>query len=163
MKRRHDFSFRAPVEKHDFGRMAYHAVFVPEDILTLLPLAQYPRLRIDAEVGGLLTNCGLMMAKQRRYILLSAAFMKQAGLRFGDPVDVHFSIADQDRVDVPAELEEAIQRRARTREVWESLTPGKRRGLVHRVASAVRPETREQRVLEVLDQLVEQDIGGAKR
>lgn len=131
--------------------MAYKAVFIPDDILSRLPLSVHPRLRIDADVGGLLTNCGLMAAKRRRYILLSAAFMKQARLQLGQEVEVRFRIADQNAVDLPEDLERAIRRKPSIRSVWESLTPGKRRSLAYRVASAVQHHTREQRILEVLE------------
>ena len=147
--------FRGPIVEHDFGRMVYRAVFIPETILSLLPMSQFPRLRIDAEIGGLLTNCGLMAAKRRRYILLSAAFMKQAGLQLGQEVEVCFRVADQNAVDVPEDLEHAIFRSRTHREAWELLSPGKRRSFVHRVASAVQPHTREQRILEVLESVAE--------
>jgi Bacteriocin-protection, YdeI or OmpD-Associated/Domain of unknown function (DUF1905) len=150
---RFDFHFEGPIVEHDFGRMAYKAVFIPEEILAQLPLAQFPRLRIDAMVGGVLTNCGLMAAKRRRYILLSAAFMKQAGLKFGQQVDVQFRIADQNAVDVPDELEQAIRAHNALAELWDSLSPGKRRSFAYHVASATRSETREERVLEVIESL----------
>ena len=39
--------------------------------------------------------------------------------------------------------------------VWNSLTPGKKRGYVHRIATAKRDDTREKRVFEVLDNLMD--------
>ena len=153
--RRYEFSFRGPIVEHDFGRMAYKAVFFPEDVLRVLPMKQYPRLRIDAEIGGLFTNCGLMAAKQRRYILLSAAFMKQAALHCGQEIDVHFNIADQDAVEIPNDLEEAIDASVSTRAAWDSLTPGRRRSFAYRVAAVVNPTIREQRILEVLELISE--------
>jgi Bacteriocin-protection, YdeI or OmpD-Associated/Domain of unknown function (DUF1905) len=151
--RRFEYFFSGPIEKHDFGRMAYNAVFLPDSVLSKLPMAKYPRLRIDAEIGGLLTNCGLMAAKKRRYLLLSEAFMKQADLKFGQNVEVYFNIADQDAVEVPEDLEQAIFSSASSRSAWEALSAGKRRSFAFRVSSAARTYTREQRILEVIESI----------
>ena len=133
--------------------MAYHAVFLPQNLLTQLPLREFPRLRVDAEIRKCWLNAALQSAKRGKYLLLSADFLKEAGLALGDVAEVRFNIADQTAVEVPRELEDAVLRHPHTRQIWESLTPGRRRSHAYRVTKAVRPENREQRVLEVLEDM----------
>lgn len=152
---RYQHQFRSVVFRIDYGHMAYHGVFLPEALLEALPAARKPGFRIRAEVAGVELNCGLMAVKRSRYILLSNAFLKQAGLRPGQELLVRFSQVAGDAVALPPELEEALARDARAQRLWARLTPGKQRAYVHRIGSAVQEATRRRRVLEVLDALHE--------
>ncbi|MEM7677961.1 MAG: YdeI/OmpD-associated family protein [Myxococcota bacterium] len=150
------YRFTTTVDIYDFGRMQYTVAYVPGEIAAALPLSRYPRLRIDGRVGGVPFHGALQPAGGVWYLILSKRLLKDAGLVLGDEVGISFVIADQDAVDVPPDLEEAIQQRHDLREVWESLTPGRRRSFSHRVDSAVRLETRERRILEVIDAIMDE-------
>ncbi|MEM1295412.1 MAG: YdeI/OmpD-associated family protein, partial [Verrucomicrobiota bacterium] len=73
----------------------------------------------------------------------------------GDEVTVDFEIADQNEIEIPEDLFAELTRRVDLLDAWERLTIGKRRGLAHRVSSAKRVETREQRILEVIDYVMD--------
>ncbi|MEM8981122.1 MAG: YdeI/OmpD-associated family protein [Pseudomonadota bacterium] len=77
------------------------------------------------------------------------------GVALGDEVEVRFAVADQDAVNVPNALAEALETHGDLAEVWDSWTPGKRRGWAHRVASAKTAPTIAKRVDEVLTVLAE--------
>ncbi len=88
--------------------------------------------------------------------MVSKKLQKLCGVSLGDRVAVSFDIANQDAITVPCELQFALEANDAAREVWESWTAGKRRGFCYRVDSAKMPETRERRVEEVIDLLMEQ-------
>lgn len=146
-----EYVFTGMITARRFGRMTYHVVYLPSDLISRLPLSDYPRLRVNAMVGNAVLNGALQPAVGRWYVLLSTAFMKKAKLVLGQEVEVSFSIAEQDAVIVPEDLQDALDRDAAAQKIWDALTPGRRRGMAHRVASALRPDTRAQRILEVLE------------
>ncbi len=158
----YDYHFEAKVDLHDFGRMAYRVVYVPKKLLRQLPMKGNPRLRIDGEVAGLLFHGAFQPVGDGRYFLmLSKAFCKPAQIKVGDRVFVSFRIADQQAVHVPRELETALNANDRARKIWDSISAGKRRGFAYRVSSAKKPETRENRVEEVIETLFTlEDVAG---
>ena len=81
--------------------------------------------------------------------------MKKCGLEMGGDVLVSFRIADQNAVDVPSELQRALAANANAKQAWDKLTTGRKRGYAYRVASAKRMETRENRVDEVIDWVID--------
>ncbi|QDT05103.1 hypothetical protein K227x_35010 [Rubripirellula lacrimiformis] len=88
--------------------------------------------------------------------MVSKKLQKLCGVSMGDRVSVSFDIAVQDAITVPMELRYALEANDAAREVWDSWTAGKRRGFCYRVDSAKMVETRERRVEEVIDTLMEQ-------
>jgi uncharacterized protein YdeI (YjbR/CyaY-like superfamily) len=62
------------------------------------------------------------------------------------------------RWDVPDVLQRALEGDARALAGWNALSPGKRRGLAHRVASARTVPTRLRRLDEVLVALREGEV-----
>ena len=145
------FELFTKIKKHDFGRIAYTVAYLSKDLRKQLPLDKHPRLRIDGEVCGIRFNGALHPSRGRWYVLLPKKMLKKCGLKLGDDVLVMFRIADQNAVDVPDELRKALEANDRAGEAWRALTPGKRRGYAFRVASAKRPDTRANRVEEVLE------------
>ncbi|MEM9161646.1 MAG: YdeI/OmpD-associated family protein [Cyanobacteria bacterium P01_F01_bin.4] len=149
------WEFEAQIEYHDFGRMGYTVVYLPESLRAELPFDQYPRLRVDAEVAEYPIDGAFQPGQGKYYLILSKRLLKQAGLALGDTVNVNFRIADQDAVDVPDELRIALQSNQTAQDGWDALTPGKRRGLAHRVSSARTAATRKKRVAEVISTLLQ--------
>ena len=150
----YDHSFAAPIVEHWFeDKFAYTVVWVPLDVAEVLPLKEYPRLRIEGEVAEQGFEGACMPVRGRWYVMVSKKAMKAAGVSLGDEVEVRFRIADQDAVDVAPDLMRALEADAAALAKWDALTPGKKRGLAFRVAQAKRPETRAKRSSEVLDML----------
>lgn len=147
------YEFRETVVAHDFGKFAYTVVYLPDELVGELPLKKFPRLRINAEVNEFELEAALQPTAGRWFLLLSKRVLKACDAALGDSVRVRFCIADQDAVNVPEELQQALNGDANATSKWEALTPGKQRSFAYRVASAKRLETRLKRVNEVFEML----------
>ena len=150
------WEFEAEIEYHDFGRMGYTVVYLPEDLREKLPFDQYPCLRVDAEVAEFPIDGALQPGQGQYYLMLSKRFLKQADLGIGDTVNVNFRIADQNAVNVSDELTTGLKLYPVAKSIWDTLTPGKQRSFAHRVDSARTAPTREKRVAEVIAALLSQ-------
>ncbi|QEG40805.1 YdeI/OmpD-associated family protein [Roseimaritima ulvae] len=150
------YNFDAEIVKYDFGKMYYSVVYAPKDVISQIDFTKSKRLRIDGEINGVRIEAALMPTKGKWYIMVSKKLQKFLGRTLGDTVSVRFDIANQDAITVPMELQFALEANDAARAVWDSWTPGKRRGFCHRVDSAKMPETRERRVEEVLERLNEE-------
>lgn len=148
------FDFATKIKVHKFGRMNYTVAYLPKQLIAALPLKQNPRLRVEGEVNGYRFGGALHPAKGKWYVLLPKRTLKKLSLKIGDEVYIAFEIADQDAVDVPPELQHALSVNTKAESIWKTLTPGKRRSFAFRVSSAKRSETREHRVDEVLDAIL---------
>ena len=153
--RSYHYQFEATIECIKYGRMFYGGVFLPDTLLSELPQARERGFRLVGEVGGVMSEFGLMAVKTRRYIVLSKDFLAQAKLQRGDEVVFRFSPVDPNRVEVPMELEQALQTHRTADTIWKKLSAGKRREFANRVASAARETTRQKRVYQLIEELVE--------
>ncbi|MEL6609585.1 MAG: YdeI/OmpD-associated family protein [Pseudomonadota bacterium] len=134
-----------------YAPMNYHCVFLPEDVIAGLPLAPAKRPRVVGEIAGRAFKGAIQPTSDgRAYFIVNKTTRAAAGLDLGDPVPVAFRPDDQDAVDVPPELRDALTQDDAATEVWEGLTPGTKRGFAHKVASAKTVATRMKRVTEVL-------------
>jgi len=148
------YIFDSPIVAHSVGRYDYSVVFLPAEMNEEMPFEQYPRLRIRAEIGEVAIAAALQPVRGRWYLLLSKKLMKKGGWELGDWVSVRFRIDDQDAVDVPEILQQALEEDGQAIATWNNLTAGKKRGLAYRVASAKTKPTQERRVAEVVKMLV---------
>ncbi len=145
------YEFEAQIEYHDVGsaKYAYRVVFVPDEVAAELPLERFPRLRISGEISDCPIEAALTPVRGRWYILLSKKLLGAISATIGDIVQVRFQIADQDFVEVPDVLTRALERDPAMKTLWDRATPGKKRGLAYRVASAKTDPTRQKRLEEV--------------
>ena len=134
--------FVAPLVRHDVGRTAYRVVYLPAEIAAGLPFEAHPRLRVEGEIAGIPFEGAFQPSARGRYLMVNPETCRAAGLSLGDDVAVRFVVADQDAVSVPDELVVALLEDRDAMAAWEALTPGRRRGLCHHVASGRREETR---------------------
>jgi len=148
------FDFATKIKIHKFGRLNYTVAYLPKQLIAELPLKKYPRLRVEGEVNGDRFGGALHPAKGKWYVLLPRRRLKKLGLKVGDEVYIGFEIADQDAVDVPAELRHALTVNQKADAIWKTLTAGKRRSFAFRVSSAKQIETRERRVEEVVSNIL---------
>ncbi|MEO0987757.1 MAG: YdeI/OmpD-associated family protein [Cyanobacteria bacterium J06639_14] len=149
----YQYEFTGQIVTHNLGTYVYTVVFLPPDLQDELPLNKYPRLRMSGEIGEVPIEGAWQPSKGHWYLMLSRPLMKAGNYSLGDEVDVRFNVVDQDAVEVPDELALALDRDEAASQAWDQLTPGKRRGLAHRVASAKTAPTRSRRLAEVLNSL----------
>ncbi len=148
------FDFATKIKVHKFGRMNYTVAYLPKPLIAALPLKEHPRLRVEGEINGDRFGGALHPAQGKWYVLLPRRRLKKLRLSVGDEVYIAFEIADQEAVDVPEELRHALAVNPKAESIWKTLTAGKRRSFAFRVSSAKRVETRERRIDEVLDAIV---------
>jgi hypothetical protein len=155
------FAFEGPIARFGVGKSRkvwYTVLFLPTELEQDLPFAKHPRLRVDGEIGDIpVTGAWMPTGDGRRYFIVAARVRKMAALRIGQRVEMRFRIADQDAVEVPPELTRALKANREARAAWESLTPGKRRGLSHPIHAAKTAATREKRVRETITALLAGD------
>ena len=156
----YQYDFINRIEKHSVGHnsrgeLFYTVVFVPEHVAQALPLKEYPRLRIEGELHEQPFEGAMQPTKGRWYLLLSQKFLKENSLSIGDEVEARFNIGNQDFVDVPTELEEALALNEKAGALWASFTPGKKRGFATTVASAKQVSTREKRAAKMIGYILD--------
>lgn len=151
------YQFEAKIMRRVMGNMVFHVVYLPASLRKELrvPLKENPRLRVEGELNGRRFNLALQPSGGRWYLLLANKFLRTCKLKLGERVLVQFEIADQEAVDVPKELDFALRASEMAASRWAQLSAGKKRGLAYRVSSAKRIDTRERRVEEVIDSLLE--------
>lgn len=149
------YTFEADVVYHHLGTYRYTVVFLPEGLREILPLSEFPRLRIEGELNRKPFEGAWQPSRGRWYLMLGKRLLRQARLEVGDRATVAFRVVDQSTVEVPRELQFALDANSQALAAWQAMTPGKQRGLAHKVASAVRPETRAGRVEDIVEALAE--------
>lgn len=152
--RSYQYQFEASIERIKYGRMFYGGVFLPKTILSTLPQARERGFRLVGEVGGLFSEFGVMPIKTCRYIVLSKGFLAQANLKTGDFVLLRVSPIDPSHIDIPIELEQALQSNHAAGIVWRSLTKGKKREYSNRVSLGAKESTRLRRADQIIEDLV---------
>lgn len=141
--------FETRIARHAVGSMRYTVVLLDEALHDALPLGAHPRLRVEADVGGVPLKGAWQPSRGRWYLMLPKAALKAAGLGIGDPVEVAFRVIPQDDVDIPPELEARLSAVRLLRRAWDAHSAGTQRGLAHFIESAKRQETRATRLAQV--------------
>jgi hypothetical protein len=147
------YSFEAQIVHHNVGTYVYTVVFLPDELRKKLPLKKHPRLRIDAELAEHPFEGAWQPVKGRWYVMLSKQILKDVALKVGDWAEFRFAVMDQDAVNVPGILQDALDENKKAGSAWKELTAGKQRGFAYRVVSAKTAGTREKRLAEVIEAL----------
>jgi hypothetical protein len=87
----------------------------------------------------------------RHFIRVRKQVRKEANLNEGDRVLVQITVLDRADIEIPKDLSAALRRKNALAR-FKALTPGKRNYMIRRIADALKPETREKRVLEVVEE-----------
>ncbi|MEL7296068.1 MAG: YdeI/OmpD-associated family protein [Pseudomonadota bacterium] len=148
-----DYTFEGPIVKHSIGKkrqVHYRVLFLPRELIKQLPFDTYSRVRIDGEIGDVPVHGAWVPSGDRRYyFMVSPKVMKTAGLSLSDTVEMRFSVADQNYVDLPESLADWLATNTDAQTAWQQLTPGKQRALAHHVANAKRADTQARRLADV--------------
>jgi len=149
-----EFEFWAELTIQMVGTYRYHAVLLPADLQNALTFPKRTRMRISGELNDVpFAGAWIPDGRGRYFTMIGAALRRNAGLELGEPVHVRFRVEDPEYVDVPEYLMAAIETDPAALCVWEDLTPGKKRGIVHLVTSAKTGETRAKRIRNVVESL----------
>ncbi|MEM1057699.1 MAG: YdeI/OmpD-associated family protein [Verrucomicrobiota bacterium] len=116
-----------------------------------LPFDRYPRLRIEGEIAEVpVRGAWMPVGDGRRYFIVSPEVKKQTGFDVGDTVEMFFRMDDQDFVDVPTNLQRALNANKTSAQLWNQLTPGKKRMFAFHVLSAKTAPTEAKRIAEAM-------------
>ena len=163
-----DHAFETRIATYDYGPYAYTVVYLPEETAARLPFDAHPRLRVEGEItdhpftaawqpvakgpDGYRQPTGAP-AHGSHWLIIPKTLLEATRLQVGDEAELCFRIADQDAIDIPDELARALREDETAREVWDALTPGKRRGYANLVSKPKRQATRERKAAEVREVL----------
>ena len=141
-----DHAFETHIVAHNVGKYRYSVVFLDPAIAALLPFAAHPQLRFEGEINDYPFAAAWQPSKGRHYAMLSKTLLRETGLAIGDRVEVRFRVADQDAVDVPEELADALAEDAALAAIWDGLTAGRRRGFAIWIGDAKAAAVRARRL-----------------
>lgn len=146
--------FEGEIDLHSVGKerqITYKVLFMPPHFEQELPFDQYPRLRIEGEIAEVpVRGAWMPVGDGRRYFIVSPEIKKQRGYDVGDRVEMSFRIDDQDFVDVPPQLQGAVDANPTALRHWNELTPGKKRMFAFHVQSAKTEPTQAKRIAEAI-------------
>jgi hypothetical protein len=142
-------TFDAVVEPLDWGR-TYTIVRLPPEVATALGDAR----RVDGEFAEHPVNLAITRAPvvDGPFLWAGKSLLTRAGLVPGQVFEARLRPAPDDAVETPQDVLNAL-RSGGVLDAWEALTPGRRRGLLYRIDTAKRPETRAKRITEVVNAL----------
>ncbi len=145
-------AFEGRIEPLEWGRATYTILRLPADIAAVLE-AQGAQ-RVEGEIADHPVNLGITRAPvvDGPFLWTGRSLLDRIGVEPGEALEVRLRPASPDEVDLPDDVAIAL-RGADLSDAWEALTPGRRRGLLHQVATAKTQPTRAKRIAALLAKL----------
>jgi hypothetical protein len=138
-------TFDAVIEPLDWGGTIYTIVRLPPEVVDALG----PTRRVEGEFAEHPVNLAITRGPadliDGPFLWSGRSLMGRTGLRPGVVFEARLRPAPDDGVELPRDVANAL-RSGGALDAWEALTPGKRRGLLHRIETAKRAETRAARI-----------------
>jgi hypothetical protein len=136
-------TFEAAVEPLVWGRATYTILRLPAAVVQALG----PCRRVEGEIAEHPVNLAPTRAPVVEGVFLWAgqSLLDRIGIAPGERVEVRLRPAPDDRVDLDPDIEAAL-RLGGVWDRWESLTPGKRRGMLYQISTAKTDPTRQKRL-----------------
>ena len=146
------YHFKAPLMRRE-GKGGWYYVLFPYDVA--LEFGTRGAVRVLGTFNGIPMDWALIPGGDgTHHIVISGEMRRRAGLRLGSEVSIDIRINEEpDSFALPEELAEAFELEPFARAVFEKQTPGYKRGILHWINAAKRPETRAQRAAEILKRL----------
>jgi hypothetical protein len=136
-------TFEGAVEAMPWGDAVYTVLPLPPDAVAALGRTR----RVEGEIAEHPVNLAISRAPviEGAFLWTGRSLLDRIGIAPGEPVEVRLRPAPDDAVDTPEDLAAAL-RAAGLTAAWESLTAGRRRGLMYGIDTARRAETRARRL-----------------
>jgi hypothetical protein len=120
-------------------------IVVPPGVIEELGAGKRPTVLVSVNGHEYRNTVGLM--KGRHMVSVSAAIRQATGLSAGDAIKVELTLADKPRdVDVPADLQSALQANPTAQAFFERLSNSLQRYHVDNINGAKTDETRKRRI-----------------
>jgi hypothetical protein len=147
--------FTGRIETLEWGKATYTILGLPADVAARL--AAEGARRVEGEINEFPVNLAPARAPvlEETFLWAGKSLLARIGLEPGDEVEVRLRKAPDDEVETPEDVAAAL-RAAGATQLWEALTPGKRRGLLYQIGTAKSQATRDRRIAKLMG-----DIGGA--
>lgn len=162
------YRFAAELERFE-GKGAWFYILYPHSVEE--EFGTKGRLRVLGsmnKIGGKIIDVDRALIPQgdgTHVFILGGELRKQLGVVLGDTVEMAFHVnPDQDAIDVPEELEIALEMEPELKAIYDRQTTGMKRGMAYWVNSAKRPETRAKRAAEIMRRIASGELvfGGKK-
>ena len=136
----------------DKGNGGYNLVWVDPEIVDQFKGEKRLLCRLNGEV---LLHCALQYKKDRgHFIYMGKKVMKQLGVEQITKVTVEFSKDESEyQFEFPEELKEVLATDEEANEIFNSLTPGNQRSLIHLVRAVKSVDKRIERALRIAERL----------
>lgn len=143
-------TFEGRIEPMVWGRSIYTILRIPPEVVAAL----HPARRVMGEIAEHPVNLALTRAPVIDDVFLwtGKALLDRIGIEPGERVEIRLRPAPDDVVELDPDVEAALHS-AGLSEQWESLTPGRRRGLLHQISTARTHPTRAKRIAKLLEDL----------
>lgn len=129
-----------------------HLVTVPDDVVAAL--GGKGRTPVQATFNGVPYRGSIVRMGGSFCLGVTKAVIADAGVEPGDLLDVVVRLDNAPRVvDVPPELAAAFEARPELRAAWDGWSYTRRKEAAAGVAEARKPETRDRRIDQILDEL----------
>jgi len=153
-------TFKSRVDRLEDG-IRMHVIPVPDDILKGKLLSAK---RVLVEIGGVELNRAIQGKKSGSpYIVIGIQVLNSLGLRLGSSATVKIKAdPEAEKLEIAAELLEAIGQDEAASARWESFPPGKKRSLNIYVDGAKREDTRIRRAVELAEKIATYTLHGDK-
>lgn len=145
-------TFDAIVRPMPWGDKVYTIIALPADVLDALG----PTKRVEGEINDHPVNLAISKAPadviDMPFLWAGKSLLTRVGVEPGDRFEARLRPAPDDAVDVPNDVINAL-RSGGAVEVWEALSPGKKRAHLYQIDTAKRAETRAKRITKLVTEL----------
>ena len=137
-----------------WGDSVFTILPLPDEVAT--ELKSQGAKRVEIELSDHPYNCALTKAPviDQTFVYTGKRILAETGIEPGEEIFVRVRKADADMVEVPSDVQAAILQHG-VIETWDKITPGRKRGMLHQVTSAKRPDTRAKRIEKLIASLTE--------
>ena len=145
-------TFEGTVEPMEWGNSTFTVLRLPDEIAEALKSAGVKR--VEGEIADHPVNLAPTTAPaiDGMFLWTGKSLLKRIGIVPGERVEVRLRPADANAVETPDDVTRALLSSGQL-DSWEALTPGKKRGLIHQIESAKKPETRARRITKLMKDL----------
>lgn len=143
------FSFTGKLEKIDL-QLVHYILVVPQEIIEQLPKG---RVRVKGEMNGTPFALAIQSMKTgERYFSMGGALRREVKVKkAGEVIKVTFHLVDSEELDIPEELEAVLAQDPEGAEVFNALTTGYKRGLIHYITSVKNVDSRIKRAIQLIE------------
>jgi translation initiation factor IF-1 len=150
MSKKQSFSFETRLVEYK-DTLVSTAVEIPPSIIEKLPNG---RVRVEGKLNELVFNLAIQFKKTgARYLSISQAMRKSGKIKPGDKVKVCFHLVDPDKLELPEEMEAVLAQDDAGAKLWNKLTVGLQRSLVHYINSTKNVDLRIERALFLMNKV----------